>query len=72
MDECYADAALVALGIPLESMDRLFEIKPVRIAHKQVHAEDAAREEDFRQDAENSGLSVAKDNVKYVEKAAAA
>lgn len=61
--------ALVALGIPLESMDRLFEVKPVRIAHKQVHAEDAAREEEFRHDAEDAGLSVAKDKADFIERA---
>lgn len=55
-------------GIPLESMDRLFEIKPVRKAHKTVHAEDAAREEEFRHDAEGAGLSIAKEKLEHVEK----
>jgi hypothetical protein len=56
-------------GIPLESMDRLFEIRPVRKAHRQVHEEDAAREEEFRHDAEGAGLDVAKQKLEHVEKA---
>ncbi|KXL51157.1 hypothetical protein M433DRAFT_150938 [Acidomyces richmondensis BFW] len=55
-------------GIPLESMDRLFEIRPVHKANKLVHEEDAAREEEFRHDAEGAGLSVAKDKLEQVEK----
>ncbi|KAK4547730.1 hypothetical protein LTR36_000688 [Oleoguttula mirabilis] len=55
-------------GIPLESMDRLFEIKPVRKAHRQVHAEDAAREEEFRHDAEGAGLSIAKEKLEHLER----
>ncbi|KAK5128509.1 hypothetical protein LTR85_003178 [Meristemomyces frigidus] len=55
-------------GIPLESMDRLFEIKPVRRAHSQVHAEDAIREEEFRHDAEGAGLSIAKEKLEHVER----
>ena len=55
-------------GIPLESMDRLFAIKPVRKAHRQVHAEDAAREEEFRHDAEGAGLSIAKEKLEHLEK----
>jgi len=54
-------------GIPLESMDRLFELKPSK-AHAQVHAEDAAREEEFRQDAEGAGLSIAKEKLEHVER----
>lgn len=50
-------------GIPLESMDRLFSVKPVRKAHETVHAEDAMREEEFRHDAEGAGLSVAKEKL---------
>jgi len=54
-------------GIPLESMDRLFEIKPVRKAHSRVHAEDTAREEEFRHDAEGAGLDVAKEKLDHIE-----
>jgi hypothetical protein len=59
-------------GIPLEAMDRLFEIKPVRKAHKIVVNELAREEESFRQDAEGAGLEVAKEHLKatHVEKVA--
>ena len=46
----------------------MFSIKPVRKAHKQVHDEDAAREEEFRHDAEGAGLSVAKEKLEHVER----
>ncbi|EMC98331.1 hypothetical protein BAUCODRAFT_32364 [Baudoinia panamericana UAMH 10762] len=55
-------------GIPLESMDRLFQVKPVRKAHRQIHEEDMAREEEFRHDAEGAGLSVAKEKLEHHEK----
>ena len=54
-------------GIPLESMDRLFEIRPVRKAHKQVHEENLALEEEFRHDAEGAGLSIAKEKLEHRE-----
>nr|POF13298.1 quinate permease [Quercus suber] len=54
-------------GIPLESMDRLFAIKPCRKANKVIHAEDAAREQEFRHDAEGAGLSVAKEKLDHYE-----
>ncbi|KAK5008041.1 hypothetical protein LTR28_004507 [Elasticomyces elasticus] len=47
-------------SVPLESMDRLFEIKPVRNANKIVLAEVRATEEEFRMDAEGAGLSAEK------------
>ena len=55
-------------GIPLESMDRLFMVKPVRKAHPTIRNEDMVREESFRQDAEGAGLSVAKDKLQQLEK----
>jgi hypothetical protein len=55
-------------GIPLESMDRLFDVKPVWRAHATIHAEDASREVEFRHDAEGAGLSVAKEKLHHVEK----
>lgn len=55
-------------GISLESMDRLFEIRPVRKAHRIVHEEDAAREMAFRQEADGAGLSVAKEKLEFVER----
>jgi len=54
-------------GIPLESMDRLFATKPVWKAHAKVHAEDAAREEEFRNDADGAGLSAQKEKMQYQE-----
>ena len=56
-------------GIPLESMDRLFEIRPVRHAHEKVMAEYVEREEEFRHDVEGAGLSVEKDAISRIEKA---
>ncbi|KAI6880867.1 putative quinate [Hortaea werneckii] len=55
-------------GIPLESMNRLFEIMPARKAHRTVHAEDEAREAEFRHDAEGAGLSITKEKFDHVEK----
>ena len=54
-------------GIPLESMDRLFEL-PIRKAHKIVMEETHAIEEEFRHNAEGAGLSVGKEAVDFVEK----
>lgn len=55
-------------SIPLEDMDRLFAIKPVRKANKIIIAQDREREEEFRHDAEGAGLSVAKEKLDHVEK----
>lgn len=55
-------------SIPLESMDRLFEIKPVRKANKIIIEEDRAREAEFRHDAEGAGLSVGKEKLEQVER----
>ena len=55
-------------GIPLESMDRLFAVRPVRRAHDTIHEEDAAMTVEFRRDAEGAGLSVAKENLQHMEK----
>ena len=49
-------------------MDRLFEVKPVWKANRTNHAEDAARESEFRQDAQGTGLSVAKEKLQHVER----
>jgi hypothetical protein len=54
-------------GIPLESMDRLFELPP-RKAHHIVLEELQRMEEEFRANADGGGISVAKENVEYVEK----
>ena len=47
-------------GVPLEFMDRLFDIKPVQKAHGIVIEEVRAEEESFRQDADGAGLTVEK------------
>lgn len=59
-------------SIPLESMDRLFEISPKRKANKIVMAEVRLREEEFRHDAEGAGLSAAKEKVGHLESIEAA
>ena len=48
-------------GIPLESMDRLFEVKPVWRANNIILDEDRIRDEEFRHDAEVVGVDMAKD-----------
>ncbi|KAI9924882.1 hypothetical protein ASPWEDRAFT_27987 [Aspergillus wentii DTO 134E9] len=55
-------------GIPLESMDRLFEKKPIWRAHGQMLAQLREDEERFRHDIEESGYTKAKDE--HVEDAA--
>ncbi|KAG9649137.1 quinate permease, partial [Aureobasidium melanogenum] len=54
-------------SIPLEAMDRLFEVKPVRKANKVVIEEVRLREEEFRHDAEGAGLDAAKQDAVYHE-----
>lgn len=53
-------------SVPLEFMDRLFEISPKSKAHKVVMEEIRIREEEFRHDAEGAGLSTAKSNIEKV------
>lgn len=55
-------------SIPLEDMDRLFEIKPVRKANKIIVAQDRERDAEFRHDAEGAGLSVSKEKMEHVER----
>jgi hypothetical protein len=56
-------------GIPLESMDRLFGVKPVRKAHGFVHAENiraqnvGRREELDRHDADRISISLGKEDL---------
>lgn len=54
-------------AIPLENMNRLFEVKPVRKAHAIVMQEVHDAEEEFRHDAEDAGLSLEKSKVSHVE-----
>jgi sugar porter (SP) family MFS transporter len=44
-------------GVPLEAMDRLFAIKPVRKAHRTILAELRAHDEEFRAEADGAGLT---------------
>ena len=50
-------------SIPLEAMDRLFEVKPVRKANRTILGELREEDAEFRQDAEGAGLSAAKDTM---------
>lgn len=56
-------------GLPLEAMDRLFEIRPVAKAHSKLLAELRLEEEDFRAEAKDAGLDAgeAKAEALYVE-----
>ena len=54
-------------AVPLEYMDRLFAIKPVRNANKIVIDEVRRQEDEFRHDAEGAGLSAAKTNLEHSE-----
>ena len=47
-------------SVPLEAMDRLFKIKPVRNANKVIIAELREQEEEFRHDAGGAGLTTEK------------
>ena len=55
-------------GVPLESMDRLFEIKPVRRAHGIVVAELRDRDERFRSEVREVGIAGAAEKEKEREK----
>ena len=54
-------------GIPLESMEQLFEIKPVRHAHGQMVAQLRENEELFRNDVEAAGIDIGKMRTEQVE-----
>lgn len=54
-------------GIPLESMDRLFEIKPVWTAHKKLVAQLREDEVQFRHEIEESGVAASKIGTEQVE-----
>lgn len=58
-------------GIPLESMDQLFDIHPVWHAHGQMVAKLRDNEEQFRHDVEASGLGAAKLNDEHIEDSSA-
>jgi len=54
-------------SVPLESMDRLFEIRPCSKANKIVMREVQEAEAEFREDAEGAGLSLEKTKIAHVE-----
>lgn len=58
-------------GIPLESMDQLFAVKPIRRAHQTVLDQLREDEERFRRDIEESGLASEKRQARQVEHAVA-
>lgn len=55
-------------SVPLEAMDRLFEIKPVRNANKVIITELRGQEEEFRHDADGAGLAVEKTKDSRIER----
>jgi hypothetical protein len=50
-------------GLPLDTMNRLFEIKPVRKAHGIMLEELRVQEEEFRRNAEGARLADEKDTT---------
>ncbi|KAI4851815.1 quinate permease [Aureobasidium sp. EXF-8845] len=54
-------------SVPLESMNRLFEIRPCRKANAIIMREVQEAEAEFREDAEGAGLSLEKSKVAHVE-----
>ncbi|CAI7670370.1 unnamed protein product [Penicillium pancosmium] len=58
-------------GIPLESMDALFDIKPVWQAHPTMVARLREEEQQFRHDVEENGVAAAKLDAQQVEDASA-
>lgn len=57
-------------GIPLESMDDLFGIKPIWRAHPAIISRLREEEAQFRHDVEESGMAAAKLDAEQVEHAA--
>ncbi|KAF4551738.1 Sugar (and other) transporter-like protein 6 [Elsinoe fawcettii] len=55
-------------SVPLEYMDRLFEVKPIWRANKLVLDEVRLRDEEFRHDAEGADLTVAKEKADKLER----
>ena len=55
-------------SVPLEAMDRLFEIKPARNANKVIMAELWEQEEEFRHDADDVGLTTEKTKDSRIER----
>jgi hypothetical protein len=55
-------------GIPLEAMDRLFEIKPRRKANTILMRELHVDEEAFRHNVEGSGITLSKEKAEHIER----
>jgi hypothetical protein len=55
-------------SVPLEAMDRLFEIKPVRNANKVIITELREQEEEFRHGADGAGLTAEKTKDSRIER----
>ena len=55
-------------SVPLEAMDRLFKIKPVRNANKIIITELREQEEEFRHDADGAGLTAEKTKDSRIER----
>lgn len=55
-------------SVPLEAMDRLFEIKLVRNANKAIITELREQEEEFRHDADGAGLAAEKTKDSRIER----
>jgi len=53
-------------GLPLEAMDRLFEIRPTAKAHSKLLAELRIEEEEFRADVKGAGLDAGDAKVEAV------
>ena len=54
-------------AVPLERMDRLFEIKPAGKANGTIIAEIRAEEEEFRHEVEDAGVDVARSKLGQLE-----
>lgn len=54
-------------SIPLEAMDRLFTITPVRNANKTIMAELEVEDQEFRHDADGAGLTTEKEKTAHLE-----
>jgi Sugar (and other) transporter len=55
-------------SVPLEAMDRLFEIKPIRNANKVIITELREQEEEFRHDADGARLTAEKTKDSRIER----
>lgn len=54
-------------GVPLEAMDKLFDVSPARAANAKVFEDLRIEDEEFRANAEGAGLSTNKKEYEQVE-----